>query len=217
MLKDERRFSGSFRNFKDLVKANGPQMAKDLSEFIPISAGEVRKELLDKASTMFGILCLSRRRDSILMWGHYCDKYQGLVIGFDGTNSVFRPAVGKGLRPVTYVRERVTYDATWDESDPGIKVFDEQITFSKNEDWRYEEEMRQIFDLSSLKRRQFDDGTLGFFLPVPPEALVSVTLGARCPGDVEKKVRSCLTQPSLARVTVDRAVLHDSKFALVFE
>jgi hypothetical protein len=117
---------------------------------------------------------------------------------------------------VNYVRPRVVYDATWDESDPNIETFNEQMIFSKNQDWRYEAEVRQLFHLSSLKDKPLDDGTLGYFLSVPPEAMVSVTLGAKCSKELETKVQLALTQARLSHVKFDRAVLHDSEFALRF-
>jgi hypothetical protein len=146
------------------------------------------------------------------MWGHYCDKHGGLVIGFDSSNSIFQK-----LREVDYVRERVIFDATWTESDPKIGVFETEMTFSKNKDWIYEEELRQLFTLDSLVSKPLDDGTPGYFLPIPSEAVMSVALGAKCSGELERKVRSTLSQSCYSHVKLDRVILHDSKFALTFQ
>jgi hypothetical protein len=113
------------------------------------------------------------------MWGHYCHTARGIVIGFDKASPIFQH--GKGLRRVDYVKQRVWFDACWEIGSPEMASFDDQITFSKSCHWHYEEEFRQIFTLPSsllVKRPLFDsEQTCGYFLPFPPEAIVSVTLG----------------------------------------
>jgi hypothetical protein len=37
------------------------------------------------ALTKVGIYSLARKRDDLLMWGHYADHHRGFVIGFDAT------------------------------------------------------------------------------------------------------------------------------------
>jgi hypothetical protein len=100
MLKGEGRFSGNFRKFQNHIAAHRQEVVKALSECIPMGAAQARQELLDKASTMFGVFCLSKRRDSILMWGHYAASHCGFVIGFDGLSGLFHPKEGAGLRAV---------------------------------------------------------------------------------------------------------------------
>lgn len=99
------------------------------------------------------------------------------MIGFDGSSDVFHPKESVGLRSVDYVRQRVVFDASWVESDPKVKAFHDQAVFSKNDDWRYEEELRQCFLLSSLRNKPFENGSTGYFLSIPPTALSCVTLG----------------------------------------
>jgi hypothetical protein len=219
MLKAEGQFIGTFRDFQRQSRFSLPKMAKVLAEGIPLVAADVQREqgILEKTSARYGVLCLSRKRDSILMWSHYCDKHCGFVIGFDEAHDVFHPTAERGLLPVRYVRERVIFDAAWDESDPRVTDFDEEIIFSKNQDWRYEEELRQMFVLTSLNRRLLGNGTLGYFLAVPPTSFVSVSFGARCSPEFEQSVRSALNQRGLSHVTVEKARLHDTAFALTFQ
>ena len=210
------RFNGSLREFRKYVRAHRREMANEMLPEFPLAIAQAQRGVLDEVSKTYGVLCFSNRRDSILMWGHYCDKHCGLVVGFDESNAVFHPTNGRELRPVNYVRERVVFDATWKDSDPRLLSFELSMVFSKNEDWRYEGEMRQLLQLFPLRKELLDDGSLGYFLPIPPSAFVSVTLGAKCSVELEEKVRSALTQPGLSHVTLDHAVLHDSEFALRF-
>jgi hypothetical protein len=87
---------------------------------------------------------------------------------------------------------------------------------SKNEEWSYENEERQIFKLDQLKCQLLSNGTPGYFLPFPPTALVSVSLGTRSPPALAHMVRSLLSDSRFSHVKLDRAGLHESKFALEF-
>lgn len=204
----------------------------------------VEKEFLCEVGKRYGILCLSKNRDSILMWGHYCDKLLGIVIGFDKASAIFKQ--GKGLRPVNYVGERVILDACWEVGSPELLNYEEQIIHSKSLAWKYEGEFRQFFPLSSssLVKKPLEDKekhpdnllrkctqlflkylgfkntaqSFGYFLPIPPEAIVSVTLGPRCSPDFENEVRGILQKPCFSHVEIfDRAVLHKNNFLIDFE
>jgi hypothetical protein len=216
---------------------------EQLTEVMQYSLPLVEQELLDRVSEQYGVLCISQRRDSILMWGHYCDKPCGLVIGFDKSSAIFQQ--GKGLRPVTYVQNRVGYDACWEFGSPELSDYEEQIIFHKNADWNYEHEVRQIFTLSSsslTKKPLGDKGkkicsflwkyvysflrhvghedkdqTSRYFLHFPPEAIVSVTLGPRRSPALENDVRVLLQKPCFSHVKLDRAVLNKNDFVLEFE
>lgn len=218
-LRRESKFSGSFGAFQEVAKREMPKWVAILAEAPQHTSPLIQQEFLDRVSDEYGVLCMSGRRNSILMWGHYCDKPHGIVIGFDRSSAVFQE--GNGLRPVIYVKERVGRDACWKAGSSELLEFEKQIIFFKNAEWQYEAELRQFFALSStsLSKKPLKDEakTLGYFLPFPPEAVISVTLGPRCSPEFENEVREILRQPGFAHVKRDRAVLHKSDFALEFE
>ena len=74
-----------------------------------------------------------------------------------------------------------------------------------------------MFTLSGLPQRILENGSIGNFLPVPPNVIVSVSLGMRCSRELEERVRSILRDARLSHVKVDRARLHDHDFALEFD
>ncbi|MGO8927219.1 MAG: DUF2971 domain-containing protein [Limisphaerales bacterium] len=226
-------FLGSFPEFQENVERERSKWEAILAEAPQQTLPLVEKEFLDRVSERFGVLCMSGGRDSILMWGHYCDKPLGLVIGFDRSASIFQQ--GKGLRPVVYDNKRVDYDSWWAVGSPEMAVFEERIILTKAQCWSYEAESRQIFplSLSSLKKKPLNKNmglwaslllnfvhwsrTIGYFLPFPPSAIASVTLGPRCSPELEKEVGRILDKPCLAHVKRDRAVLHRDDFLLEFE
>lgn len=242
MCRSDGKFSGSFREFQEIAKKEMPKWIAILAEAPQYTLPLVEEEFLDEVSKRHGVLCMSQRRDSILMWGHYCDKPLGLVIGFDSSSVFFHQ--GKGLRPVTYVSNRVVHDACWEDGSPEMANFENQIIFSKSVDWIYEQEFRQIFTLSSLTKKPLEeksknsrsflrkcarsflrcvglrdkDHTLGYFLSFPPEAVVSVTLGPRSSPELESEVQQILQKPCFSHVEKpDRAVLHKNDFVIEFE
>jgi hypothetical protein len=89
----EKGFSGSFNDFKikylERVEANLSQITQGMAQVMKITLPLVENEFLDEVSKRFVVLCMSGRRDSILMWGHYCDNAHGMVIGFDKSSAIF--------------------------------------------------------------------------------------------------------------------------------
>ena len=209
------KFTGNFREFRSMAAKDREKMTRGLQACVTPAVQSVQKSFLDRISNEYGVLCLSKRHDSILMWGHYCDKQSGIVIGFDSSSPVFRK--GRGLRDVQYIKERVIFDANWKPGSVEIARYDDQIIFSKNQDWAYERELRLFLKLSELEQKPLHDATKGYFLIFPSEALVSVILGARCSQVLELEVRSILKNKSLSHVRIHRAGLHETDFALKIE
>jgi len=204
-------FVGPFDGFVEGVERNQPKLIAELTPLIVKETKEACRKLLDQVSTTHGLLCLSKRGDSILMWGHYGSSHHGLAIGFESSNWVF-----SGLDNVRYVDKRVMFDGGWEVRDIRTQKFESEIVFSKNSEWTYEQEVRLFGLLSKFKQQALQKGGIGHFLPFPPEALVSVALGWRCTPELEAKVRAALNKnPALKHVTVQRASLHDSEFKMV--
>jgi Protein of unknown function (DUF2971) len=208
-------FRGDFREFKKQLRKIRPTIVKALVPRMPEVNTELQTTYPERVSADHGVLCMSARKDSIVMWGHYCDKHRGMVIGFDRSWNMFGAV--QGLRAVEYVRERVQWDTSWVPGGSKETAFLAQLIFSKNDEWKYEGELRQLFTLGSLPSRTVEDGSRGYFLPIPAQIVVSVSLGMRCSAALEKAVRSALDNPHLRHVRLDRARLHDNDFALEFE
>jgi hypothetical protein len=209
------RFSGTFFTFKEKF------ITSCLMQAIPGALEQFQESYPDVISARFGVLCLSKKQDSIVMFSHYGDNHQGLVIGFDSSHAVFQK--GKGLQPVTYVKERLVYDMNWEVGGEQERKYGEAIVFSKNEEWIYEGEVRQIFQLDNGPiKKPIEDKRTGekktcYFVPIPPETVVSVSLGAKCALELKNQVQLVLRNKHFSHVKLDRARLHKSKFELTFE
>lgn len=208
-------FKGDFRDYKKRFKAILPKLVPLLVERIPEANAHLQSSQLNTLSRILGVLCMSTNPHSIVMWGHYADKHRGIVIGFDYSWNQFHDK--KGLRPVEYVRERPIWDTSCVRNSSEAQESSDRSLLSKNEEWSYEGELRQLFMLEGLNRRNLDNGDAGYFLPFPAKAIHSVHLGVRCPPQREKAIRALLKAPELAHVKLFKASLHEEKFALKFE
>ena len=208
-------FKGNFRQYRERIRKMRPNLISGVAREMPKANTHLQHNYLDGISTAVAVLSLSGRSDSIVMWGHYGDKHRGVVIGFDTSWEVFR--AGKGLRSVHYARERLTWDSSCKPGSAAEKTYVEQMIRHKNDEWAYEDELRQLFVLAGLKGRRLGDGNTGYFLPVPPSVLVSVLLGTRCPSDVEAEVRCVLRDSHFSHIGIPkRARLHETDFAIQF-
>src|SRR5450432_1619941 len=95
---------------------------------------DASKSLVD-AQQNVRVFCMSRRRDSALMWGHYARSHSGVCFGFRASTSrVF----GRGYA--------VEYSESYPRIDPyGPDTIDElqrRILCFKSQDWAYEQEFR---------------------------------------------------------------------------
>jgi len=106
---------------------------KDLSKYQQ-EFENINNEFTDK---YLGVLSMSTRWNSILMWSHYGDFHKGYCIGFDEERMRNSGYFGKGG------------NVTYSEKVPQIDPFDEDTkknsflqTHYKAKDWEYEQEYR---------------------------------------------------------------------------
>ena len=93
-----------------------------------------------KNNDHIGILSMSARWNSILMWSHYGNFHQGFCVGFSEEKMRNSPLFGKcGL--VNYVLDFPVYTPFEDKED---KERQQMKVFYKSTEWKYEEEYRLV-------------------------------------------------------------------------
>ena len=129
----------------------------------------------------YKILCLSKSNKNILMWSHYAQKHNGIVLGFDFNKD---KAIYKRLQPVKYDKElKITKDffnrlfkylindAINSElpekniinEDKFANIFFKHLLeyfFIKNNVWNYEEEYRLVIKNNQEDFLDFNDNSL---------------------------------------------------------
>ena len=208
-------YKGDKSRFRKDLKAYIPDLLNAVEANLPRLIKSLQDKMLEHYSKESGVLCLSKRADSLLMWGHYASSHQGLVVGFDRAWKWFM-AGPKGLREVQYERERVVLDTSLHPGGEEEYRNAEKVVFNKNVDWEYEQELRQVFRLESLPKERGESGEF-YYLPMPASVVKCVILGLRTPSALVEEVGAILDSDAFSHVSLWKAELHRSQFALNFQ
>jgi len=82
-----------------------------------------------------GVLCLTSRKDSTLMWSHYADMHYGFCIQFDIADD-------KPISMINYAEKPPKHNLSYYFSNRTDKNGYIDIEFTKHLDWAYEDEYR---------------------------------------------------------------------------
>ncbi|MFM0324863.1 DUF2971 domain-containing protein [Caballeronia glebae] len=83
-----------------------------------------------------GVLCLTDKKDDVLMWAHYAGNHRGICVGFDSEAEPFNTA-----REVSYSEQRV---AISDDHRSGDDQLVQIALLTKSKHWDYEREWRAV-------------------------------------------------------------------------
>jgi DUF2971 family protein len=201
------RANALFPGLMKLVDQQGPAyMAKQHNE------GEQRlqqtvKTIYDTTNENFGILSLSEESTSAKMWDKYTDEGRGFLLEFDPTHRWFWQKAASNddfrhLRRITYVADRAqTYLLDLDGHD---------YLYTKEMKWAYEKEWRLILNFNSAACKAGKDakGTDVLLFAIPPDCVLSVTVGYNASPEFIEQVRAAIAaNPSLSHLCLRAAKL----------
>lgn len=196
----------NYRQFKRDMRSNKQAYIKSARETF-------HREMKARLNSDIGVLSLSRRCDSSLMWSHYGQSHTGFCVGFDCSHEFFKAKSHRGilpLRDVAYSKER-----TQVPSEDGFDR-DFSVLFTKSMDWKYEEEQRV---LGWLKRSDLTRDRRPYpvhLFEVPHDSIHEIIVGARASEQVIAKVRMFCSknrirmfrsEPSRLTFDMERSVL----------
>ncbi|TND09540.1 MAG: hypothetical protein FD123_1131 [Bacteroidetes bacterium] len=131
---------------------------------------ETNKFISKTINDEIGILSLSSKNNSQLMWGHYSNSQKGYCVGFD-KHLLFQEVQGC-MGPIQYQDELPLFDLF---GKPLEKIT--TLLFTKPTDWGYEQEYR-------ITKWGFSRKTLTF----APNVLKEIVLGARMSDKVKVRI-----------------------------
>ncbi|WP_196251170.1 DUF2971 domain-containing protein [Pseudomonas fluorescens] len=179
---------------------------KDTSVFI-------RKMFFDKTNEKMnsglGILSLSRRWNSALMWSHYTSSYAGFCVGFKKDHPFFEGVPDRSghkfpLNPVRYSNERMIVHGR--KFTPHESV---AVVLTKSEDWKYEEEERLVSMLEVASEiKEMKPYNVHLF-KVPLDCISELIVGQRADTSLKDKI---LTAAKHLRVPVYETKISDISF-----
>ena len=202
------------RQFREFKK--GRKDAREVYRRDPDRLGKLYLESITFLNNRdLGILSLSKRWDSTVMWAHYSQCHRGFVIGFDERDSFFSrgpedPTDLGTLKEVLYSAERCVTDPMSREDEPSFLL-------RKNTDWAYEQEMRLLRPLCNRHKflsRPGEEYDISLFR-VPPGAIESVCFGMNASEQLKNDlVSSVVANPELQHVRFFQARLSFRTFAM---
>lgn len=148
----------------------------------------------DEASRKHGLLCLSARPDSVLMWSHYASNHRGFVVGIE-----HRLLGDLRIFDVRYEEKRVSIPAKAYLRSHRPKNYWKDVFQHKAPGWSYEQEWRAMFSLndSFLKSQGITNqrGENKTIRTLPLGSSIKVVfLGVRTKPELERQIRDALRQ-----------------------
>jgi hypothetical protein len=150
----------------------------------------------------YRVLCLSAVHNSILMWSHYTNDHQGVVLEFRPIINAksHRRTLGTdseniGVGPVIY-SEEVPVAANLDDwvkfltglgPKPNTQNAWVKAVFTKSSVWSYENEWRIISKKQTGEEGQFS------FRKFRPEELVAIYFGCRCSSESRERIIAAIS------------------------
>src|SRR5262249_3693312 len=142
------------------------ELAKRLERARPEAIEQVRKGIIDR----IGALSFSEDWSNLLMWAHYAQQHEGIVVEFDAMHSSLNSGTAGEfghLRPVKYEGRRPQLTMAQTE---GADVF-----LSKSDVWEYEREWRILQPLDRLAPVAIDPANRPVFVgQLDPECVKGV-------------------------------------------
>lgn len=141
-----------------------------------------RRTIITQFLNEMRLSCFSSKNDSLLMWGHYADKHNGICIAYNTHDPIF-----SSMEQVTYT-DRMPKIKIENEEDylekNLIKQFIKAIS-NKHKGWEYEDEYR-IFDITGTGKFKLINNSIE-----------SVYFGLFCSSKNEKKIRNLLIKQNV--------------------
>jgi len=205
----------SLSEFKEYIHQNPERALEEFRKFEPSALDDQRKKLHDLINNAVGVLSLSEKHDSLLMWAHYADHHRGFVLGLDSNDAFFTPKTEEDepirvLKRIIYTRDR-----------PSIRLSEantQALFLHKSEEWTYEAEWRYLRYLSDADSTKTEQGQEIFLFNVPASCFARIIFGCRMRPEVKQQFNELLSlHPSLRHVKVYQASLDRERYQLRFE
>jgi Protein of unknown function (DUF2971) len=212
-LGDDQKAQIDRKALKLAVQARAPQGLELFKLFDRIVTPVISRQIYQTSNENLGMLCLTEKPDSLLMWAHYADYHRGAVIEFDETHEFFNRRVSseddfRHFRKVMYTENRPNLFLN---EFSAVDFF-----YFKSKEWDYEEEWRLIIPLKDCSDRSTNGAGLPTCLfAVPPSCITAVAVGVRMPESQKFELTKELRRNKEFRhVRVEQVDLDPQVFAL---
>ncbi|QIP55445.1 DUF2971 domain-containing protein [Hafnia alvei] len=159
-----------------------------------LNSRNIRKILDEK----IGVLCLSKNKESHLMWSHYASQYAGAMVTFDNEHELFKNSINIEYRKI---RPKINIDyLIKHKGNIPISTF-----YYKPDVWSYEEEIRITKNKTELKEVKSKNGYPILLSKIPLNAIKKITIGERMKPDeaysIYQKIKNSNIEMDLAAIS----------------
>lgn len=190
------------RKFSDIVAPFAVAAAPNILDNITSEIGQGVYLGLDQSA---GVLSLTEKKDNLLMWAHYGQQHEGMVIGFDSNHPFFNQKLHpsddfRHLRKVNYSFDRPTI--RFSEYEDLLSVL-----LTKSNEWAYEDEWRMILPVEKADVVREHKDKQVYLFRFPPAAVAEIILGVRIPDETGKLITEFIRH----NLTYKHLVVHQAK------
>jgi hypothetical protein len=154
--------------------------------------------IFNKNTQNNGVFCLTEDPRNILMWSHYANKHEGVVLQFDISKD---PESLLYALKMHYSKEYPIFNLKH-----SFDTYFESIILRKAIDWEYEKEWRILRVGGANTYQQFK-----------PQALVGLIFGCRVKEDFKRKIMSILEERKNINhpdIKIYTSIMHKSEYAV---
>ena len=193
--------------FIDFMEKKGPEHSAALYAKVGSRENLARtiKTIYEMNDKNFGILSLSELATSVCMWDKYTEHGRGFLLEFNSSHPWFDQRIAdnddlRHLWRMSHVADRTQAFL--------LAMTAQDYLYTKETKWEYEKEWRIMLNFNSAARKAGKDatGTDVLLFAIPPDCLLSVTVGYNASAEFIEQVRSLLAaNPSLSHVRLKAA------------
>lgn len=158
-------------------------------------------------SRYWRLICMSRTRNSILMWSHYAEQHTGLVIEFETSEPPFSALDQRFIARVAYSDQKPAYMHKQLPHEFENEMI--RVAATKATDWKYEEEFRVILEAEDLR--------VDRYFKISRSCIKGVTMGCNSTAKDKEEILRALDQTGLHHVSFQTASRSKSEYALTFD
>ncbi len=196
--------------YRELLDEHRPRLRTEMADRQPEMGQELREQIYAEANRTLGVLSLTEHPDNLLMWSHYANSHEGIVLGLDASAPWFiddriHDSL-RGLRKIDYrsLRPRATANS--------LTMM--EVLFTKSLDWRYEDEWRAVRRIDDAFQVASDTEHPVCLVPLPSHIVREVILGARIGDGTRERVLAALARSGYSEVRVLEASMDEQEFKL---
>jgi hypothetical protein len=170
------------------------------------------QSIINIIKSKWAFLCVSKNYSNATMWSHYSDSHKGIVLGFEIEKKLENQHSNVKYRSKIKINSK-----TFEELNTEIEHHSiNELLYIKSKDWKYEKELRFVFDLKDCTLKHIM-GDIKFFINFEEEGLIlkEVIFGCRFNSNIEDKIKIHLRKNE--NIKLYKAYLHEKLFEIYSE